>query len=142
MEHISRRQQRIWTLQALFELNFRQIDANEVIANLEERYPETIHAPYTHRLIPLVYENITEVDAQIEKFSKEWRIDRMPRVDLSILRIAIAEMLYIEEIKDSVVINEAIELAKEFGTVKSSKFINGVLGALSHYLLQSKEERK
>ena len=139
MELISRRQQRIWTLQALFELNFRQIDANEVIANLEERYPETIHAPYTQKLIPLVYENITEIDTHIKKLAKEWRLDRMPRVDLSIIRIAIAEMLFIEDVKDSVVINEAVELAKEFGTAKSSKFINGLLGALSNHLLEQKE---
>ena len=141
MELISRRQQRIWTLQALFELNFQQIDATEVMANLEERYPETIHAPYTQKLIPLVEEHISEIDAHIQKLAKEWSLDRMPRVDLSILRIAIAEMLFIEDIKDSIVINEAVELAKEFGTAKSGKFINGLLGALSQHLQLKKEEQ-
>ncbi len=132
MERISRRQQRIWTLQALFEIDFCAIDANEAIANLEEREANAINAPYTHRLIFLVYDNREKIDTQIELFSKEWRLERMPKVDLSIIRMAFAEMLYIDDVKDSIVINEAIELAKEFSTEKSSKFVNGVLGALSH----------
>lgn len=128
----TRRQQRIWTLQALFEIDFCEIDANEAIANLEERESDAIHAQYTHELITLVYNHLKEIDHEIEKYSKEWRLERMPKVDLCILRMATAEMLFINDVTDGVAINEAIELAKEFSTPKSSKFINGILGALSH----------
>ena len=131
MERLSRRQQRIWTLQALYEADFQEMGTEEVLANLIEREPEAEKAEYAIQLIKVVLSNLEAVDAQISSHAIDWRLDRMSRVDLSILRMAVTEMMYIDDVVDSVAINEAIELAKEFSTPKSSKFINGVLGALS-----------
>ncbi|WP_127016879.1 transcription antitermination factor NusB [Anoxybacter fermentans] len=142
MERIARRQQRIWVLQALFEANFRNLDASQTLANLIEREPDAAKADYTQKLIPLVIENLEEIDSKIEQFSKDWRIDRMAKVDLCILRMAIAEMLYIDDVADSVAINEALEIAKEYSTEKSAKFINGILGAFSKSLEEKQEEIK
>ncbi|MCK4259727.1 MAG: transcription antitermination factor NusB [Halanaerobiales bacterium] len=131
MVKLKRRQQRIWALQILFEIDFQGIPIEEAIANLENREPDAVNANYTKKLISFVEEHLDEINAKIEQYSKDWRIDRMSRVDASILRMAAAEMLYIDEVVDSIAINEAIEIAKEFSSHKSSKFINGILGALS-----------
>lgn len=128
---VSRRQQRIWTLQALYEADFHGIGSEEVFANLVEREPDADKAEYAKELIPMVLNNRATIDARIAEHSIDWQLDRMSRVDLNILRIAVAEMLYVDDVADSVAINEAIELAKEFSSPKSSKFINGILGALS-----------
>lgn len=75
-----------------------------------------------------------EIDDAIDEIAIGWRIGRMPRVDLSILRVAIYEMLYREDIPFSVSINEAVELAKAFGGERSSAYINGMLGTLAKNL--------
>ena len=69
------------------------------------------------------------IDEYIEGFSHEWAIERMPGIDRNILRIAIAELLHFPDVPDSATINEAVELAKEYGTEESGKFVNGILGA-------------
>lgn len=131
MERLTRRQQRIWTLQALYEIDFCQIDANEAITNLEERENQVSQAEFAKKLIHLGYNNLQEIDQKLEQFSTDWSLERMSKVDLAILRMAVAEMLYVDEIIDNVAINEAIEIAKKFSTIKSGKFINGILGAIS-----------
>ncbi len=68
------------------------------------------------------------IDIYIEKYAKEWTVDRMSKVDLAILRLAMFEILYREDIPYSVSINEAVELAKKYSSEKSSSFINGILG--------------
>jgi transcription antitermination protein NusB len=70
-----------------------------------------------------------KIDEHIEGFSHEWAIDRMPGIDRNILRLAIAELLHFPDVPVSATINEAVELAKQYGTEESGKFVNGVLGA-------------
>lgn len=69
------------------------------------------------------------IDECIEGFSHEWAIDRMPGIDRNILRLAIAELMHLPDVPVSATINEAVELAKIYGTEESGKFINGILGA-------------
>jgi len=69
-----------------------------------------------------------KIDTNIEKYAKGWTVDRMSKVDLAILRLAMYEILYREDIPYGVSINEAVELAKKYGNEKSSSFINGILG--------------
>ncbi|NLJ35072.1 MAG: transcription antitermination factor NusB [candidate division WS1 bacterium] len=70
------------------------------------------------------------IDEQIENFSHEWALDRMPGIDRNILRLAIAELIHMPEVPVGATINEAVELAKIYGTEESGKFVNGILGAL------------
>ena len=72
--------------------------------------------------------NLKEIDELIDRYSVRWKTARLPKVDLAILRLALAEICYLTDIPVSVTINEAVELAKKYSTEKSSKFINGVLG--------------
>jgi N utilization substance protein B len=70
------------------------------------------------------------LDLKIETGSDNWKVSRMARVDLSILRVAATEIFYMEDIPDSVSANEAVELAKTFGGDESPKFVNGIIGKL------------
>ena len=73
--------------------------------------------------------NLKEIDELIDRYSVRWKTSRLPKVDLAILRLALAEICYLTDIPVSVTINEAVELAKKYSTEQSSKFINGVLGS-------------
>ena len=78
-----------------------------------------------------ITEKIPEIDRVLTDTAKGWRTERMSRVDLSILRLAVYELLYDEDIPDGVAINEAVELAKEYGGEESYSFINGILGVVA-----------
>ena len=77
-----------------------------------------------------VIQHLDELDAQIEKYSVDWTLDRMSRVDLTILRIAAYEILFRKDVPGNVSISEAVELANQYSEPASSRFINGVLGSL------------
>ena len=77
-----------------------------------------------------VYEKISELDEKINAVSQGWKTGRMGKVDVTILRLALFEILYDEEVPDRVAINEAVEIAKKYGGEDSSSFVNGVLGKL------------
>lgn len=77
-----------------------------------------------------VKEHLTEIDAAISGAAKGWTIDRMSKVDLSILRLAVYEMKYAEGVPSGVAVNEAIELAKKYSSNEAPSFINGILGKL------------
>ena len=77
-----------------------------------------------------IFEHIDEIDAAINGVVKGWKTTRMGKVDLSIIRLAVYEMKYEDSIPDKVAINEAVELAKQYGTDDSPSFINGVLAKL------------
>ncbi len=81
-------------------------------------------------LIKGTLKNIDNIDNIIELNLKSWKMDRIAKVDLAILRLAIYELLYRDDIPDSVAINEAVELGKSYGTDDSGSFINGVLGRI------------
>ena len=75
--------------------------------------------------------NVSEIDETISKLAVDWKLERIMRVDLSILRLAIYEMVFVDDIPVSVSINEAVELAKRYGGDADASFINGVLGGVA-----------
>ncbi len=85
---------------------------------------------YLRKKTEAVLEKLPELDARIDKVAEGWKIRRMGKVELTILRLALYEMDYDEEIPQKVAINEAVELAKKFGQEESPAFINGVLAKL------------
>ncbi len=88
-------------------------------------------AIFSDRLYEGVHAHLSEIDAEIEAHAKDWAIGRIAKVDLSILRVAVYELLYERGIPVGATVNEAVELAKVFGGEKSPGFINGVLGAIA-----------
>lgn len=124
---------RIAVLQTLFEVDLSGHDPHEVLRrHLEERlFPASVEE-FAWQLLDGVLEHCQEIDALIVRAAPNWPLDQMSRVDVNILRIAILELLFAGEshIPDRVAINEAVELAKRFGSDSSRRFVNGVLGTL------------
>lgn len=85
---------------------------------------------YSKELFAALSQHLVDIDKEIGEHSIKWKIDRMPAVDLAILRLALTEIHYMENIPVSVSINEAVNMAKKFSTEKSASFINGVLGKI------------
>lgn len=130
---MSRRKAREMALQVLFQLDYEHTNAEDaLIAVFAEREDASDKAKeYTKQLVEGTLSKIAEIDAVITSKSTDWKIDRMAGVDRNISRMAIYEMQYGNEtIPPNVVINEAVELAKEFGTEESGRFVNGILGSL------------
>ncbi len=87
---------------------------------------------YTYSLVKGIEDNIDQLDKELSESSRNWTIERMPIMDLAILRIALYEMLFVDMVPISVSINEAVEMAKDFGGDDDSpKFINGMLGNIA-----------
>ena len=123
-------------LQTLFEWDLNDIEKNTVESilhrNVEEFAQNKTDTPFMKRLLDGTLQKQSELDLVIEKAAPEWPIDRISPVDRNILRIGLYELLFGErdEVPAKVAINEAIELAKQFGGEHSSRFVNGVLGAV------------
>ena len=83
---------------------------------------------YAHELVMGVCDHLAEIDAHIQSAAREWPLNQMARIDKNILRLAIYEILFNNTVPAKAAINEAVELAKQFGSNTSSRFINGVLG--------------
>ncbi len=86
---------------------------------------------FARTLATKAVENVEEIDAKIQEFAVGWTLSRITKVSLSILRIAVCEIFYMDDIPVGVSINEAVELAKQYAGKEDSAFINGVLGSIS-----------
>lgn len=97
-----------------------------------EIYEENIESvgDYARSIALGVEEKKDNLDGLIEKYSKGWKVKRLPKVNLAILRLATYEILFVDDVPESVAINEAVELAKKYSGESDYSFINGVLGAL------------
>ncbi len=119
-------------MQVLFEIDVLGLDPKESI----DLYWNNFEAPkdargYSSRLIEGVCERRDEIDQLIASCSDNWAIARMSRVDRNILRLAVYELLYCDDVPPKVTLNEAIDLGKEFGNEHSGSFINGILDTLN-----------
>ena len=98
----------------------------------EDEKVSTREKDYIDSVMAGVSENRAAIDEKIAEFAKGWRLERMAGVDRSIMRIAVYEMFFAtNKLKPSIAINEAVELAKGYGTDDSARFVNGVLGAMA-----------
>jgi N utilization substance protein B len=127
-----RRQARVTALQTLYELDCTKHNAEEALAQwkAEERLPQETLI-FSEELVKGVLEHRSELDALIKKFAPAFPPEQMSIIDRNILRLAIFEILFGGKAPLKVAINEAIELAKKFGSDSSPRLINGVLGSLT-----------
>ncbi len=126
-----RRDARILALQALFEIDIVGHDPVIVLQDrLEDNPLPEKQAQYAQRLVMGVLVNLKQLDALISKYAPAWPVQQLPYIDRNILRLALYEMGYVPETPVKVAINEAVELAKIFGSDSSYRFVNGVLGAV------------
>ena len=118
-------------MQILYEMEAADEMNEETAMQLAEQKLAGGHVLRGQDLLCSIIRDLEDIDSTINSCSTRWKTSRMAKVDLAILRLAIGEMRYAEDIPDAVAINEAINLAKKFSTAESSKFIHGVLGAVS-----------
>jgi N utilization substance protein B len=127
-----RRRARAIALQALYEIDFTGRDAGAVVGRLlgEAGLSEESGA-FVRGLVEGVVRNRDEIDGNIRRFAPAWPLELLAIIDRNILRLAIFEILFDNEVPVKVAISEAVELAKGFGSESSAKFTNGVLGSVS-----------
>ncbi len=121
--------------QILYTGAIRNTSALELLKAGDISCLESTVTDYAYSLVEGVEDHLEEIDERLSTSSRNWKIERMPVMDLAILRIALYEMLYVDAVPISVSINEAVEMAKSFGGDDDSpKFVNGILGNLARQI--------
>ena len=119
----------------LFQMEATGDDASRTIELFWRSFDEDPEGrDYADTIVRGVGDKLASVDEQITKASSNWRIERMARVDRNVLRLGAWELMHVPDVPRSVVLDEAIELAKEYGTDESSGFVNGVLNRIAETL--------
>ena len=131
---MDRRLARKETLNLLFEYTFNEEKSAAELFNCALDARDLEPDDFVRTVVTGVIENMDKLDTLIEANLKAWKKNRLPRVTLSILRMATYEILFMKDIPTSVSINEAVELAKIFGNEKDASFINGLLGSVARAL--------
>lgn len=126
----SRRLAREQALQALYSIEIGRREPNEAIAEVVGERSQSEQRQFVNELVFGVIEYTYEADASVARHLTDWSIDRLPRIDLIVLRMAYVELTYHLETPTAVVLNEAVELVKRFSTDDSARFVNGVLGSM------------
>jgi len=127
-----RREGRELALQALYSMDLNPLEMRTTLQLFRENVKaKGVVRAFAEDLVAGVISHREEIDRLIEDKSKNWSISRMGKVDLNIIRLAVFELYYRSDIPKNVTINEAIEVAKKFGTEDSPSFVNGILDELS-----------
>lgn len=127
---MNRRKSREQALCLLFENTFGLQNTDEIILNAKDIREEDI-SEFSEQIFKGVLENLEKIDGYIEKNLNGWTKERISKTSISILRMAIFEILFCDDIPNSVSINEAVELAKKYSTKKEASYINGLLGSVN-----------
>lgn len=131
---MNRRKSREIAMKLLFEMSINKEDYKDILENFKEHTDinlEDVDMEYVSKVIKGVQENINDIDGKIEQNLINWKLYRLSKIDLAILRICTYEITYESDIPGKVSVNEGIELAKKYSDDKSFQFINGVLGNMT-----------
>jgi N utilization substance protein B len=132
-----RRKSREFALQVLYQLNITKQETITALTQFQEHFSPNGEADdFLEHLVLGVLEHCQEFDRLIEQYSENWRLDRINMIDRNILRMALFELLYWEEIPPKVTINEAIDLGKRYGSEDSGSFINGILDRIQNEVVR------
>lgn len=128
----TRHKARTLALQALYEVDSVARQPEAVVERLlSEAKLTAVNSDFVRGLVSGTLKNQNEIDQHIKKLAPAWPLDQLALIDRNILRLAIYEILFDNEVPVKVAVNEAVELAKAFGSGSSAKFVNGVLGSVS-----------
>ena len=130
-----RRIARECALQMMYELDVGKHPEEEILRAywLMKEHPEKVR-DFAERLFRGTVQKLKEIDRVIQRHTKNWRLKRMAAVDRNVLRLAVFEFLWGRETPGTVVINEALEIAKKFSTFESAQFVNGILDSIKNDL--------
>ena len=132
---MNRKLSREKSMELLFSMSLTKDNALDTIENFVENYEDDIKAidmEYLRTVLVGIEQNKEEIDKVIEANLNKWKLDRISKVNLSILRLAAYELLFDEEIPKAVAINEALEITRKYSDEKSVSFINGVLDKIKN----------
>lgn len=133
---MSRKEARIWAMKLVYQMEInKDFDVKALNDFLDYHDIQGNGREYIFRVVSSIIENKENIDDKIKEYIYGWTFDRLAKIDLSILRIAITEIDSFDDVPSSVSINEAVEIAKEYSTQDAYKFVNGVLGS---YVRKSK----
>ncbi len=138
---MTRREARTAAFSLIYEKSMRD-DGLEDILGFAREAREFSLDDYAMRLVNLTFENLDEIDGKIERHLSNWKLSRIPKVTLAIMRLAVCEIDYFPKIPVSVTINEAVELAKEYATEDDASYLNGVLGSYVKAALPVKDQKE
>ena len=131
----SRRKSREMAVQVLYQMDVNKIETRLAVPYFRELVESDSDAlAFTEELVRGFETHKREIDKLLQRHSKNWRLDRMAWVDRNVLRLAAYELMFKKETPPKVVINEAIDLGKKFGSSESGSFINGILDSIHHEL--------
>jgi len=133
-----RRRARILALQALFQIDVGGQATEEAIGDVLARGEESGVSGFVQDVVRGVREDLEALDRRIQSQAQNWTLERMARVDRNILRLGTYELLCRMEVPAAVVINEAVELAKEYGDEGSGRFVNGLLDSIRQTEVESR----
>jgi len=130
-------------MQALFYMDMRDNLSSPMLQSFCDNFrpPQKVH-PFFLTLVNGVVDARSDIDTLIERFSKNWKIQRMSCVDRNVMRIAVYELLYCEDIPPKVSINEAVDVGKKYGTEESGAFINGIMDSIRDALVNEGRLKK
>ncbi len=128
---MTRREEREQAFILLFEKSFNQETELSELYDFAVENEAITGSDFVKNLLFTTWENVADIDIVIEKYSHGWKINRISKVALAVLRLAICEMKYFEDIPVGVSINEAVELCKKYAAKDDSVFVNGLLGSVS-----------
>ncbi|CAM4267912.1 transcription antitermination factor NusB [Paenibacillus phoenicis] len=149
---MKRRLAREIAVQSMYQMEMNEVDANEAVTMLlteamEENEGEVelsdvdATRAFALELVNGTWSRKDAIDSLLEDYLKGWQISRLSKVDRQVLRLATYEMIFRDDVPGKVAVNEAIELAKHFGSPESGKFVNGVLGKMIQDIDQLKNKR-
>ncbi|WP_019639057.1 transcription antitermination factor NusB [Paenibacillus fonticola] len=149
---MKRRLAREIAIQSLYHMEMNEVEAEEAVSMLlaeaagdNESEVELAEADKTTsfvlELVKGTWEHKVAIDEMLADYLKNWQVSRLSKVDRQVLRLAVYEMVFREDVPGKVAVNEAIELAKHFGVEESGKFVNGVLGKMIHDLEQLRNKK-
>lgn len=128
---MTRNEAREILMQMMYEMDAAKNMNKDAVSLLTEERLSGNHIARGQALLNNIIDNIDSIDEEINKHSKSWKTNRMPKVDLAVIRLAVGELKFADDVPDAVAINEAINLAKKYSTDQSSRYVHGVLGAIS-----------
>lgn len=132
-----RRRLRELALQVLYQIEITKQSPYKALEESKRNfYPDEEEDEFAKRIVLGVAQHQQEIDRLIEGYAEHWRLDRMAIVDRNILRMAIFELLYCEDVPPKVTLNEAIDLGKRYGTEESGSFINGILDRIQNQVIR------
>ncbi|KEH88999.1 transcription antitermination factor NusB [Clostridium novyi] len=128
---MNRRKSREVAMKLLFEMSINKEEFSEILKNFKENTDtnmENVDFIYINKIVNGIEQNKEDIDKKIEENLTKWKLNRLSKIDFTILRISTYEIMFMEDIPNKVAVNEAIELAKKYSADNSPAFVNGVLG--------------